>query len=133
MVLNSGIGQRGGGTMPVPRVGTFLTRGKAARQATMLTAITPDALVPQGHPIRRIKPMVHRALAQLSSTFDGMYADLGRASMPPEHLQLACLPMALYSVRGERRFCKRLEYAPEQRLLSEEHFSVDGKLLRPLG
>ena len=100
MVLNSGIGQRGGGTMPVPRVGTFLTRGKAARQATMLTAITPDALVPQGHPIRRIKPMVDRALAQLSSTFDGMYADLGRASMPPEHLQLACLPMALYSYAG---------------------------------
>ena len=33
-------------------------RGKAARQATMLTAVTPDALVPQHHPIRRIKPMV---------------------------------------------------------------------------
>ena len=33
-------------------------RGKAARQATMLTAITPGALVPQHHPIRRIKPMV---------------------------------------------------------------------------
>ena len=108
-------------------------RGKGARQATMLTAITPDALVPQGHPIRRIKPMVDRALGQLSCTFDGMYADLGRASMPPEHLQLACLQMALYSVRGERRFCERLEYAPEHRLLSEEHFSVDGTLLRPLG
>ena len=36
-------------------------RGKAARQATMLTAVTPDALVPQRHPIRRIKPMVDRA------------------------------------------------------------------------
>ena len=44
-------------------------RGKAARQATMLTALTPDDLVPQGHPIRRIKPMVDRALAQLSLTF----------------------------------------------------------------
>ena len=33
-------------------------RGKAARQATMLTAVTPDALVPQHHPTRRIKPMV---------------------------------------------------------------------------
>ena len=31
-------------------------RGKAARQAAMLTAVTPDALVPQRHPIRRIKP-----------------------------------------------------------------------------
>ena len=32
-------------------------RGKSATQATMLTAVTPDALVPQGHPIRRIKPL----------------------------------------------------------------------------
>ena len=49
-------------------------RGKAARQATMLTAITPEALVPERHPIRRIKPMVDRALAQLSPTFDTMIA-----------------------------------------------------------
>ncbi len=45
-------------------------RGKAARQVEMITAVTPDALVPQSHPIRRIKPMVDRALAQLPSTFD---------------------------------------------------------------
>ena len=44
-------------------------RGEAAAQATMLTAVTPDALVPQGHPIRRIKPMVDSALAALSPTF----------------------------------------------------------------
>ncbi len=36
----------------------------------MLTAVTPDALVPQSHPIRRIKPTVDRVLAQMSSTFD---------------------------------------------------------------
>ena len=41
-------------------------RGEAAAQATMLTAVTPDTLVPQGHPIRRIKPMVDSALAALS-------------------------------------------------------------------
>ena len=149
-------------------------RGKPARQATMLTAVTPDALVPQRHPIRRIKPMVDQALAQLSPTFDRMYAANGRASIPPEHLLKACLLMALFSVRSERQFCERLEYdllfkwfldvnimdhgfdhsvfaknkqrlldgdvareflleivgqAREQRLLSEEHFSVDGTLL----
>ena len=85
-------------------------RGKAARQATMLTAVTPDALVPQRHPIRRIKPMVDRALAQLSATFDRMYAANGRASIPPEHLLKAGLLMALFSVRSERQFCERLEY-----------------------
>lgn len=149
-------------------------RGKAARQATMLTAVTPDVLVPQGHPIRRIKPMVDQALTKLSPTFDRMYAANGRASIPPEHLLKACLLMALFSVRSERQFCERLEYdllfkwfldlnimdrsfdhsvfaknrqrlleadvareflleivgqARKQRLLSEEHFSVDGTLL----
>ena len=49
-------------------------RGKAARQVEMLTAVAPDALIPQGHPIRRIKPMVDRALAQLSPTFARMHA-----------------------------------------------------------
>ena len=45
-------------------------RGKAERQATMRTTVTPDALVPQRHPIRRIKPMAGQALAPLSPTFD---------------------------------------------------------------
>ena len=139
----------------------------------MLTAVTPEALVPKHHPIRKIKPMVDRALAKLSPTFDRMYAANGRASIPPEHLLKGCLLMALFSVRSERQFCERLEYdllfkwfldlnimdhsfdhsvfaknrqrlleadvareflliveqARAQRLLSEEHFSVDGTLL----
>ena len=85
-------------------------RGNAARQVEMLTAVTPDDLIPQGHPIRRIKPKVARALAQLSPTFARMYAQNGRASIPPEHLLKAGLLMALYSVRSERQFCERLEY-----------------------
>ena len=40
-------------------------RGNAARRAAILTAVTPDALVPQRHPIRRIKSMVDQAPAQL--------------------------------------------------------------------
>ena len=43
--------------------------GKAARQTTMLTAVMPDALVPQRHPIGRIKPMVDRVVAQLQERF----------------------------------------------------------------
>ena len=41
-------------------------RGEAARQAIMLTAVTPDGLVPKGHPIRRIKPRIKK-LSQNSS------------------------------------------------------------------
>ena len=60
----------------------FLMRGKAARQASMLTAVILGDLVSQSHPIRRIKPIVDRVLAQLPPTFDRMYADNGRASIP---------------------------------------------------
>ena len=37
-----------------------------------------------------------------------MYAEVGRPSIPPEHLLKASLLMALYSVRSERSFCEQL-------------------------
>ena len=85
-------------------------RGTADKQAMMLSVVTPDQLVPQGHPIRQIKPIVDRALAELSPTFGAMYAEVGRPSIPPEHLLKGCLLIALYSIRSERQFCERLQY-----------------------
>jgi len=149
-------------------------RGKQEQQITMLSALTPDNLVPQDHPIRRIKPIVDQALKGLSPTFNRMYAEVGRPSIPPEHLLKASLLIALYSIRSERQFCERLQYdllfkwfldlnimdpafdassfsknkarllehqvarefltavvaeARRRKLLSEDHFSVDGTLL----
>ena len=85
-------------------------RGKTEQQVMILSAVTPDQLVPQGHPIRQVKPMVERALAELSPTFNQMYAQVGRPSIPPEHLLKGCLLIALYSIRSERQFCERLQY-----------------------
>ena len=85
-------------------------RGDANQQATMLTAITPDAKVPQDHPIRAIKPIVDRALRELSPVFNAMYARVGRPSIPPEHLLKAQLLMAFFTVPSARRFCEQLEY-----------------------
>jgi transposase len=149
-------------------------RGKTDTQVTMLTLITADQLVPEDHPIRQIKPIVDKALIELSPTFNRMYAETGRPSIPPEHLLKACLLIALYSVRSERQFCERLHYdllfkwfldlniidpafdastfsknkerllenevarkflvvvleeARQRKLLSEDHFTVDGTLL----
>ena len=149
-------------------------RGTSDQQIESLVALTPEDLVPQEHPIRRIKPLADRVLQELSPTFSRMYAKGGRPSVPPEHLLKASLLIALYSVRSERQFCERLSYdmlfrwfldlnirggsfdqstfaknrtrllahevtgrffgavvseARRQRLLSEEHFSVDGTLL----
>ena len=149
-------------------------RGTSDQQIESLVALTPEDLIPQEHPIRRIKPLAERVLQELSPIFSRMYAKGGRPSVPPEHLLKASLLIALYSVRSERQFCERLTYdmlfrwfldlnirggsfdqstfaknrsrllshevtgrffgavvseARRQRLLSEEHFSVDGTLL----
>lgn len=85
-------------------------RGDTTNQTTMLLTVTPDQLVPADHPIRRIRPIVERALRVLSPTFRAMYAATGRPSIPPEHLLKASLLIALYSIRSERQFCERLQY-----------------------
>ena len=148
-------------------------RGDTTLQVRLL-AITPDALVPEDHPIRRIKPIVDQALQELSPLFERIYARVGRPSIPPEHLLKAQLLMALFSIPSARRFCDQLQYnmlfkwfldlnvddppfhastfsknqerllsqdvarrfllqiveeARRRRLLSDEHFTVDGTLL----
>jgi len=149
-------------------------RGDPTNQVAMLLGVTPDQLVPADHPIRRIKPIVERALAALAPSFAAMYTSIGRPSIPPEHLLKGGLLIALYSIRSERQFCERLQYdllfkwflglniadpafdastfsknrerlmqhdvagqffdavlaeAARHRLLSDDHFTVDGTLL----
>lgn len=149
-------------------------RGDATNQAMMLSILTPEQLVPSGHPIREVKPIVDQVLVELSPIFERMYARVGRPSVPPEHLLKGCVLIALYSIRSERQFCEQLQYnllfkwfldlnvidpafdastfsknkerllehevaqqffqrvleeARRRKLLSWEHFTVDGTLL----
>ena len=53
-------------------------RGPDERQENMLLGVTPDDLVPIGHPIRRIREIADAALTELSPTFTPMYAPRGR-------------------------------------------------------
>jgi transposase len=85
-------------------------RGDPTNQTAMLLGVTPDQVVPADHPIRRIKPIVERALGALAASFAAMYAPTGRPSIPPEHLLKGSLLIALYAIRSERQFCERLQY-----------------------
>jgi len=121
-----------------------------------------------------VKALADEALAGMSEVFDGMYAAVGRPSVPPERLLKAQLLIALFSIRSDRQLCEQLEYnlmyrwfldmefdepafdpssfsqnrerlishrvgeeflaavveaAQRRRLLSDEHFSVDGTLI----
>src|SRR5690242_8311015 len=85
-------------------------RGRRNPQITMLAFIDVEERVPTAHPLRTIKRLADEALAELSPTFDQMYAEKGRPSIPPERLLKASLLIALYSVRSERAFCEELDY-----------------------
>jgi len=71
-------------------------RGRTDRQIGFITA-TPDQFVAPDHPIRRVKPKVDAALAQLDPLFDQMYLEGGRPSIQPDRLLKACLLMAFSS------------------------------------
>jgi len=140
----------------------------------MLTLRTPEQMVPKAHPLRKIRVIAERVLAEMEPVFEGMYSQMGRPSVPPERLLKALLLIAFYSVRSERLFCEQLHYnmlfrwflemeldeepfdastfsqnrerwlehevgqkffarvlneARQSRLISDEHFTVDGTLI----
>ena len=85
-------------------------RGTETKQASMLTLLSPERVVPARHPLRRIKELADAALRELSPVFDEMYSQVGRPSTPPERLLKSSLLIALYSIRSENQFCEQLNY-----------------------
>jgi len=85
-------------------------RGQPDHQEMMLAFIDPESLIPPDHPLRTIRMLADRVLAEVSPFFDEMYAITGRPSIPPERLVKASILISLYSVRSERAFCEELAY-----------------------
>jgi len=149
-------------------------RGHPQSQRSLLLIGSLGDRVPASHPIRPLKALADDVLGGMSQVFDGMYAAVGRPSVPPERLLKAQLLIALFSIRSDRQFCEQLEYnlmfrwfldmefdepafdassfsqnrerlirhrvgeaflaavvetARRRRLLSDDHFSVDGTLI----
>ena len=150
-------------------------RGEDVSQESLFSTVHLNTFVPQDHPLRSIRVLLDQALANLNWLFDGMYADSGRESIPPERLIRALLLQVLYSIRSERQLVEQINYnllyrwfvgltiedavwnhssfstnrdrlldhdvitelfeevvnlARKQKLLSDEHFSVDGTLIQ---
>jgi transposase len=85
-------------------------RGNDVQQEAMFSYLSPEARVPQDHPLRPIRDMVNRALAELSGEFQAMYSREGRPSIPPEKLLRALLLQILYTVRSARLLMEQLDY-----------------------
>ena len=85
-------------------------RGTDRQTAAMFSYLSPEAMVPAGHPLRLIRPIVNAALERLSGDFDKLYATGGRDSIAPEKLLRALLLQAFYSVRSERQLMEQITY-----------------------
>jgi len=85
-------------------------RGDDRQQGDMYSYISPEARVPHDHPLRAIRGLVDEVLRELSSRFAGLYARVGRPSIPPEQLLRAQLLQILYTIRSERQLMEQLDY-----------------------
>src|SRR3989442_9378263 len=85
-------------------------RGVDDQQNQMFSYLSPEARVRKDHPLRAIRAMADEALTQLWGRFDGMYASVGRPSIPPEKLLRAQLLQLLYSIRSERLLMEEMDY-----------------------
>src|SRR5215469_4501120 len=86
-------------------------RGADQIQSAMFSYLSPERRVSSDHPLRAIRIMTDRALAEMSALFDEMYSELGRPSIPPEKLLRAQLLQMLYSVRSERLLMEEIDYS----------------------
>ena len=85
-------------------------RGGDNRTGKLFSYVDLEARVRRDHPLRAIRTIVNEALAALEREFAGLYAPIGRPSIPPERLLRAMLLQAFYSIRSERLLMERLEY-----------------------
>lgn len=150
-------------------------RGEDVSQESLFSTVHLNTFVPRDHPLRSIRALLDEAMQNLNWLFDGIYADSGRESIPPERLIRALLLQVLYSIRSERQLVEQINYnllyrwfvgltiddavwnhssfstnrdrlldndvitelfeevvnlARKQKLLTDEHFSVDGTLIQ---
>lgn len=85
-------------------------RGEDAQTAALFSYVSCEARVPSDHPLRLIRAVVDEALEALSGEFEGLYARVGRPSIPPEKLLRALLLQAFYTIRSERQLMQQLDY-----------------------
>jgi transposase len=88
-------------------------RGADTFTESLFTLKKLDDFVPSDHPLRVIRTMVNKALAEMGELFAQMYEEDvkgGRPSIAPEKLLRAMLLQVLYSIRSERLLMEQTQY-----------------------
>ncbi|MDA8416632.1 MAG: IS5 family transposase [Betaproteobacteria bacterium] len=85
-------------------------RGADITQIDLFSYRTLEERIPASHPLRKLRLVVDAILGSMDGELDGLYADLGRVSIPPERLLRASLLQTLFSIRSERQLVAHIDY-----------------------
>ena len=85
-------------------------RGTDERAGSLFSYVDLERRIPSKHPLRVIRAIVNEALSTLDADFAGLYARIGRPSIPPEQLLRAMLLQLIYAIRSERLLVERLDF-----------------------
>ena len=85
-------------------------RGSDVTSGSLFSYVDLDARVPASHPLRAMRELVNTCLVRMDGSFEALYKEGGRPSIPPERLVRASLLQMLYTIRSERQLVERLEY-----------------------
>jgi transposase len=83
-------------------------RGDEREPDATFSYVSAEQRVLEDHPLRAIRRLVDEVLRDMSREFDGLYARVGRPSIPPERLLRAQLLQIFYSIRSERLLMEQL-------------------------
>jgi len=95
---------------PIDHVTTMASMRETIVSPIRCSVCVAEQRVPQDHPLRVIRALVDAVLREMSREFDGLYATVGRPSVPPERLLRAQLLQIFYSIRSERLLMEQLDY-----------------------
>jgi transposase len=85
-------------------------RGDDRQPDAMFSYVSAEQRVPRDHPLRAIRALVDDVRRDMSRECDGLYARVGRPSIPPERLLRAQLLQIFYSTRSEALLMEQLDY-----------------------
>lgn len=83
-------------------------QGKEKEQFGLFGTTPLEDVLPEDHPLRKIRAMFDEVWAGLAPSIASRYSSVGVTSVPPAVLFRAFLLRALYSIKSERALCEQI-------------------------
>lgn len=85
-------------------------RGRVPRQQTMFVAFDLEQIVPETHPLRKVKRWADSVPAEMGRDSNRAYGRAGKPGIPPERLIKALLLQALYAIPSETNLVEAIQH-----------------------